>query len=172
MVAIIDAMHTRLGPLRFGGLVCALALLGCEGGAREVGSAVETSVENTASVLTDRIDQEQIEALRKLAYPADAEVGEDLDMVVSRRGGRITLINRTPQSYENVLLWLNRQYVHSAGRIAIGPDNTLALRTFVNHYGETFPVGGLLSPDKGFPVVSAELYDPLTNTRHRLTVWQ
>lgn len=147
-------------------------LVGCEGGAREVGTAVETSVENTASVLTDRVDQEQIEALRKLPYPADAEMGEDLDIVVSRRGGRITLSNRTPQSYENVLLWLNRQYVHPVGRIAIGPDNTVALRTCINHYGESFPVGGLLSPDKGFPVVLAEIHDPQTNKRHRLTVWQ
>lgn len=155
-------------------LICLAALTcgGCEGGAREVGTAVSTSVENTASVLADRIDQEQIDALSKLAYPADAELGDDLDIVVSRRGGRIALANRTPHSYENVLLWLNRQYVHSAGRIAIGPDNTLVLRTFVNRYGETFPVGGLLSPDKGFPVVLAELYDPVTHKRHRLTMWQ
>lgn len=154
-------------------LVAAICLIaGCEGSPREVGSAIETSVENTASVLTDRVDQEQIQALRKLRYPADATVGDDLDILVVRRGGRITLSNRTPRSYENVLLWLNRQYVHPVGRIAIGPNNTIALRTCINHYGESFPVGGLLSPDKGFPVVLAEIHDPQTNTRHRLTVWQ
>lgn len=154
---------------------CLLALVwlaGCEGGAREVGTAVGTSVENTASVLTDRLDQEQIDALRKLPYPADAPLGDDLDIILSRRGGRVTLINRTPRAYENVLVWLNRQYVHPAGRVAIGPDNSFALRTFINHFGEPFPIGGFLSPDKGFPVVLAEIHDPNTNTRHRLTVWR
>ncbi len=165
-------MLTRFGCTALICLACVLVQGGCEGGAREIGSAVGTSVENTASVLADRVDQEQIDALRKMPYPAAADVGEDLDIVISRRGGRISITNRTPRSYENVLLWLNRQYVHPAGRIAIGPDNILPLRTFINHYGESFPVGGLLSPDKGFPVVLAEMYDPVSNKRHRLTVWQ
>lgn len=152
------------------GLIAATGV-GCEGAAREVGGAVEASLENTAAALADRADPEQIERLRRLEYPAASPVGEDLDIVVTRRGGRINLANRTPRDFENVVLWLNRQYVSPVDRIVIGPRNELVLRSFINRYGESFPVGGLLSPDKGFPVVLAEIHDLDTNQRHRLTVW-
>jgi hypothetical protein len=38
----------------------------------------------------------------------------------------------------------------------------------VNRYGEPYPIGGFFTPDKTFPVVLVEVYDPATGKRHRL----
>jgi hypothetical protein len=145
--------------------------MGCEGAGRELGQAVGTTVDNTVGVvLADRATEQEIEHLRQLAYPAAAKLGADLDVLVVHRGNRILLANRTTHQYEGVQLWLNRQYVAEPAPIPVGPGHRLDLRGFVNRYGETYPVGKVLSPDKSFPVVLAELYDPATGLRHRMTV--
>lgn len=115
--------------------------------------------------------QQERQRLAQLDYPAGAEHGPDLDIVVRRDGDRVTLINRTPQTYRDVRVWINQQYVRELAFIEIGPDNTLDLTRWINRHGEPFPVGTLLAPDKAFPVVLAELVDPETGLRHRLLVW-
>lgn len=114
--------------------------------------------------------REARERLAELSYPEDAEYGPDLDMVVVRKGRLIELANRTPEIYEDVQLWINQQYVREIDEIDIGTDNLYHLNLFVNQYEESFPPGGFLRPDKGFPVVLAELYNPSTELRHRMNV--
>jgi len=116
----------------------------------------------------------QIEERKRLAqldYPAQAEHGPDLDIVVRRDGDHLTLINRTARPHRDVRIWLNQQYVREVPMIAIGPDNRLGLNRFINQYREPFPVGTLLAPDAAFPVVLAELVNLDTGLRHRLLVW-
>lgn len=115
--------------------------------------------------------QEERQRLARLDYPADAEHGPDLDIVVRRDGRHATLINRTPRTYRDVRIWLNQQYVRELAFIDIGPANKLDLTRWINEHREPFPVGTLLAPDKAFPVVLAELIDPATGLRHRLLVW-
>jgi hypothetical protein len=107
----------------------------------------------------------------QLDYPAQAEYGPDLDIVVRREGKQIALINRTADRYTDARVWLNQQFVRDLARVEIGPDNRFDLSRWTNQHREPFPVGTLLAPDTAEPVVLAELLDPATGLRHRLTVW-
>ena len=113
---------------------------------------------------------EHVQVLSQLSYPAEAELAADLDIVVVRRGSALLLTNRTAYPYEQMQLWLNQQYVSQIERITIGRENRFNLKRFTNRHREPFPVAGFLSPDKAFPVVLAELYDPEADKRYRLTV--
>jgi hypothetical protein len=101
-------------------------------------------------------------------YPRDAPAGDVLDIVVRREGRHVRLNNRTAVPHENVQIWLNRQYAGNVSRLHIGDANRIRLSQFANHFGEPYPVGGLLTPDRNFPIVLAEIYDPTTHTRHQL----
>ncbi|MEX0777480.1 MAG: hypothetical protein WD042_17385 [Phycisphaeraceae bacterium] len=120
------------------------------------------------SLLPGAADPKLVGALSKETYPADAPLGEDLDVLVVVDGSSLQLVNRTPNTYEHMLLWLDQQWVGNVERIAIGTDNHLNLGKFINRHGEPFPTGTFLHPDRAFPVVLAELYDPAANVRHRL----
>jgi len=106
--------------------------------------------------------------LSKRAYPVDAKLGADLDILVLTDGTNLQLINRTARSYHGMQLWLNQQWVGQAGTVAIGTGNQRDLNQFINRFGEPYPSGSLLQPEKAIPVVLAELYDPGANIRHRL----
>lgn len=117
------------------------------------------------------LSAEAAERLAALTYPREAEDGGELDILIEKRGGdRVFILNRTPRTFENVRLWLNREYVTELEHIRIGKHPPRPLRAFVNRHGESFPVAGPLTPDKARPLVSAELHDPETNLRYRLPV--
>ena len=113
---------------------------------------------------------EEVARLSQFVYPQRATDGPDLDIVVTRRGRSIHLANRTPRTYHHMQVWLNQQYVHPVEQVAIGTDNLISLRQFINRHRESFPVGSFLRPEKSFPVVLAELYDPEADVRYRLIV--
>jgi len=108
--------------------------------------------------------------LAPLDYPQDAELGEDLDVIVRQRGNTLFLTNRTARPRVNQQLWLNQQWVGQPPTIPVGGTVTMELSRFVNDYGETFPLETFLTPEKGQAVVLAELFDPRSEQRHRLTV--
>ena len=118
------------------------------------------------------LPQDQREKLASIAYPSEAPYAGDLDIILMRRGVAIELVNRTPQAYTDLQLWLNRQYVTPVAQLPIGKGGLLPLTFCINQYQEPFPLGGLLRSDKGFPVVQAELYDPAAQVRYRLIVQQ
>jgi len=109
---------------------------------------------------------QQTAQLAKLRYPKQpAVVVEDLDIVIDRDDGMLTLHNRTPNPYAHVELWLNQQYVCYVDLIPVGTVTQLPLNGFINEFSELFPVGGLLSPDKSAPVLLAEMYQrPATHS--------
>lgn len=102
------------------------------------------------------------------AYPHDAPLGADLDIVTVTRRGQVTFTNRTAHNYSNARVWLNQQYVGTVPQILIGQSVTLPLTQFTNQHGEHFPIAGFLTPEKGFPLLAAEIFDPATGHRHRL----
>ncbi len=109
-------------------------------------------------------------ALAQQAYPADSTLGEPVDVLVVRHGGDIQIINRTPRSYDGMQLWLNQQYLGQPGLIRIGTGNRASLSRFINRFGESYPTGSMLTPEKSYPIVLAELYDPAAATRYPLVV--
>ena len=130
--------------------------------------------------------------LATLQYPKDIPISGDLDIIIIRERASIRVINLTARSYENVQLWINRQYVTIAKNIQIGTagrgelastlggviqgataaefqPNRLELRNFINKHREPYPVGGILNPDKTRKIVLTELYDTESGKRYRLT---
>ncbi len=146
---------TRNSGMRCVGLLlasaCMLGIIGC---------AAEEPV----------LEDQAVAELSTLRYPGQSAYGPDLDIVITRDGSDIRLINRTARSYEGLQLWLNQQYVQDAQQIAIGENPQLQLPTFINRHGEPFPTARFLQPERARPVISAELYDPKAQVRYRLTV--
>ena len=143
--------------------VLVLAPLGCakiEASLPGFGSGSQTTVADPA------------DAAAWTPYPEDAALGEDYDIVATQTREELQLANRCPRSFKNVQVWLNHQYVARAAKIDIGSGNRIPLRRFVNEHGEHFPVAGLLTPDKGFPVISCIMFDPGSGRRHRLLARQ
>src|SRR6185295_2343518 len=97
---IIDAMGNptvrRLAVLAL--LVTACAAAGCD----------------LVRPLWYRPDDKVAAEFSQLTYPGGAPLGEDLDIVVIQKATSIELVNRTPQSYDDVMLWLNQQYAGHA----------------------------------------------------------
>ena len=118
------------------------------------------------SVAEPTLPAPKVKQLANLTYPADAERGKDLDIVISRDGSTITLVNRTSRSHMNVRLWINQQYVAEIAHLPVGKPTKIATGHLINRYHEALPEGGALQPDKSRPIISAELHDP-----HQDRVW-
>jgi hypothetical protein len=109
--------------------------------------------------------------LSRLPYPKDAQRGDDLDIVARQKRGTLVLINRTPRGYDNVQIWINQQYVTRPRRIRTGVSpglNRFPLVRFIDQHGRSYPVAGPITPDRRFPVVLVELFDPATGRKHPL----
>lgn len=115
-------------------------------------------------------DERLAAELSKINYPRSAPLGDDLDIVVERVGADVTFVNRTARSFRDVQLWINQQYVNSPATIVAGSDNSnaISIGDFVDWHGRSYPYGGFLRPDRNYPIVLAEIFDPATGTRHRL----
>ena len=113
---------------------------------------------------------DEVTDLARMPYPAQVQQGEDLAIVLRRTGDHIEVTNTTAQSYENVWMWLNQRYVGQIDLLTLGTGNRYDLGRFVNSHGERYPRGGFLKPDKSFPIILAELYDPRAQRKHRLLV--
>jgi len=124
------------------------AMVGCE------------HVPKPAILFGPKADADLAASLRQFEYPAAAPYGDDLDIELVVSGNTVTIANRTARAYRDVQLWLNQQHVTTVGHLPIGSGHRLQLSDFINEHGEPFPVGGFLNPDRSYPVVLAELYDP------------
>ncbi|QNN24226.1 hypothetical protein HED60_18770 [Planctomycetales bacterium ZRK34] len=101
-------------------------------------------------------------------YPAEAETAEPLDVEIVRVGNAIRFDNRTINEYRDVEIWLNQQYGAHIDHIAIGHNQPISLKSFVNQYGEIYPVARFLAPDADQALV---LGDMLKDGKiHKLTV--
>ena len=135
--------------------------------------ALSLSAMGCSSVGLGLHDQATVDKLAKLVYPSQSDRGNDLDILVVRTAGSIKLVNRTPRVYHNVEIWLNQQFVNLVPRLQISQssgDTHMSLTSFVNKHGQTYPIGGLLTPDLNQPLLIAELFDPATGLRHHMLV--
>ena len=117
-----------------------------------------------------RVEPGEVEELSRIPYPQDAPRGPDLDIVVVPGNASIELVNRTASRHRNVRIWINEQYVSPEMTLEIGRGNRIDLRKCINALEEPFPIGTLLAPDKGRPVILAEMHDPNLGLRRRLLV--
>lgn len=118
-------------------------------------------------------DKQTIDELAAIPYPKSATVGEDLDIVVTQHWNNvIRLNNRSASTLRNGQLWLNQQYALKFSEIRIGEadGNTFDLHRFIANTRQPYPTAGFFSPDKAYPVVLAEVFDPATGKRHKLVV--
>ncbi|QQE11533.1 hypothetical protein JD969_18900 [Planctomycetota bacterium] len=106
--------------------------------------------------------------LASIPYPKSAKAAPDVDIVAARQGENLRLVNRTPWEYTDIEVWINQQYVYRIDKIDIGSDNLIPLSEAINEFEIPFPLGTFLRPEKGFPVVLTELYDPKTQLKYRL----
>ena len=110
----------------------------------------------------------ELPAVEARPYPAAAPVAGPLDIEVIRDGNAIVIDNRTTREYEGVPLWLNQEYGGRLDILPIGRGKPLALTSFVNRYGEPYPVARFLRPELDRTLVLAELV--LDGKLHKLTV--
>jgi hypothetical protein len=121
----------------------------------------------------DKPNNRQIDELAQLRYPDQVKNVKDVDVVANQTRTQIRVVNREPVDFTNVYVWLNRQYVGYIRRIEIGNEsdaNNLDLDGFYNLHKLHYPVGGILSPDRGFPLTTFDIYDPATQTIYRAVV--
>ena len=78
------------------------------------------------------------------------------------------LDNRTTHHLTNVTLFFNRQYGGTVADLPVGRPITVNLLNFVNQYGERFPVGSFLEPEKSRIIVLADAF--VDGQLHKLTV--
>lgn len=103
------------------------------------------------------VDDSLASLLSRVPYPAHAQA-TDLDIVVTRQDETLVLTNRTANTHHGVMVWLNQQYVWGPVDIPVASEYRLDLRGFINQHRESYPVGGLLTPDKSLPLTLAELH--------------
>jgi hypothetical protein len=101
-------------------------------------------------------------------YPAGLEIGEPLAIEVVRKGNSIQLDNRTVRTFEGAELWLNEEFGATVPLIGIGRGEGMSLVSFVNRYGDHYPVARFLRPELDRSLISAEL--ALGGRLHKLTV--
>ena len=107
--------------------------------------------------------------LAAMDYPEQARYGEDLEVIVTRHGRYLRLNNTGTTVKRDCVLWVNRQYAAVLPLLAIGNGTEVDLTNCVNRHQEPFPVGRFLRPDLEKRVVLADVFDPGTGLRHRLT---
>ena len=112
-----------------------------------------------------------IAPLWSLKYPGDKQqFAGDLSMTVVQDRKSIKITNRTVTSFNDVQVWINQRYVTRVTDIPVGKTTSVALKTFINQYGEKYPTPGLFRPDRSFPALLVEIYESDQNKRYRLIV--
>ena len=124
------------------------------------------------------VDPKDVAELKALPYPESAPLGDDLRVIVVQHngllgGGTVKLTNITPRSYHDIQLWLNQQYVAKIKDLPVaigGKSEDISLDQFIDKHGRPYPTGKFLKPELAFPIVLAEVFDPVSGRRHRLLV--
>jgi hypothetical protein len=140
----------------------------------EAAPVVETKVQTQAKVEAVAVTEVESEApapLWSLKYPkAKEQFAGDVDITVIQDRKSIKLTNRTVHSFNDVQVWVNQRYVSRVASIPVGKTTSIALKSLMNQYGEKYPTPGIFRPDRSFPALLVEIYEPNQNKRYRLIV--
>lgn len=88
-------------------------------------------------------------------YPAQTPLGDELALEIKRTDRKhIRIENRTAVPYANVQVWINEEYGATLENLPVGDSGPIALVQFINQFGEQFPVGSFLEPEKASAIVA------------------
>lgn len=104
----------------------------------------------------------------RMIYPDQAPVARPLPIGIIRKDRALIIDNQTARVYRDVVLWLNHQYGARIDKIPIGRGEPIALRNFINRYGEPFPTSKPLQPQTARPLLMADL--EIDGKLHKLVV--
>jgi len=126
-------------------LVLGMSIAGCES-VKHIATSIIPTNEQTDESFDPRV------------YPKDMPLGEELRIEVRRVDRKhIQIENRTAVPYTQVQLWINEEYGASIGELPLGKSGNIPLVQFINHFGEQYPVGSFLEPEKSKRVVAATI---------------
>ena len=90
-------------------------------------------------------------------YPQQLDQGTMVKVQVFRDGGELIIVNASPQSFNDLDIWVNRQYMLHLDRLEVGETRTLWFGDFFDQWGETPVAGGFFRTDAPTPSVLVQL---------------
>ncbi len=113
-------------------------LAGCVDNAVLIPSS-DTSLNKTAATFAT-------DAKACFPYPVEAQRGKDLDIraEVGYMWNVINLVNYAGQDWENVELWVNKQYVLPLAHLESGKTKRISFKMLYDNEGSYFPLGGTM----------------------------
>lgn len=94
-------------------------------------------------------------------FPETLSQPESIDVQVFRENTNIEIVNTSPRSYRDVIVWLNRRYGRRVDEIIAGETVRLSLWEFRDRLGEVFRAGGIFATEEPTPlrIVQIQLDD-------------
>ncbi len=86
-------------------------------------------------------------------YPEDLGQGTMLKVQVFRDGGDLIIVNASAQPFEDLDIWINRQYMLHLDHLEVGETRTVWFGDFFDQWGETPVAGGFFRTDAPTPSV-------------------
>lgn len=90
-------------------------------------------------------------------YPRELHTTGTVDIQVFRDGERLTIVNSTARSYDEVDLWLNQRWMHHVAALPAGATVDLSLKHFHDAFGQSFQAGGFWRSYEPTPVRLVEI---------------
>ena len=96
-------------------------------------------------------------AMATRPYPAELGQSEIIQVQVFRKGPNLTIVNASPQGFNDADLWLNQRYMYHLDALKPGQTITLSLTKFFDAWGETPIPGGFFRTEEPTPAVLMQI---------------
>jgi hypothetical protein len=90
-------------------------------------------------------------------YPEELGQGSMIAVQVFRDAGDLIIVNASPQSFEELDVWVNRRYLLQLDRLAAGETRRVWFGDFFDQWGETPVAGGFFRTEAPTPSVLVQL---------------
>ena len=90
-------------------------------------------------------------------YPEQLGRGAMVQVQVFRDGGELIIVNASAQPFNDIDIWVNRQYMLHLDRLRVGETRTVWFGDFFDQWGETPVAGGFFRTDAPTPSVLVQL---------------
>ncbi|MFB0986171.1 MAG: hypothetical protein QMB94_07705 [Phycisphaerales bacterium] len=90
-------------------------------------------------------------------YPEQLGQGAMVKVQVFRDGGSLIIVNASAQPFDDLDVWVNRQYMLHLDRLDVGETRTVWFGDFFDQWGETPVAGGFFRTDAPTPSVLVQL---------------
>lgn len=90
-------------------------------------------------------------------YPEELGQGSMIAVQVFRDAGDLIIVNASPQSFEELDVWVNRRYMLQLDRLGAGETRRVWFGDFFDQWGETPVAGGFFRTEAPTPSVIVQL---------------